>query len=156
MRWLVAVISVVVGCGGAARPAPPVPVGNVAPEPKVGDDDGVASRAPEPPEPVPTTAATAAPAGPNPPPAGCNAAAATKADVLDLDGDGQPDVHRYYGTDNGTLFVQCKLTDLDSDGKWDVARLFAPDGSVTTELYDLDFDGVPDKATHPSAGTGTP
>jgi len=85
---------------------------------------------------------------PNPAPVGCNAAAA-HADVLDLNNDGQPDVRRFFGTDNGQEFVQCKLSDLDGDGRWDVAKIYAPSGKVTTEMVDLDFDGVVDQVTHP-------
>lgn len=137
MRW--AVLSVIIGCAGAPprSAAPPAPVGNVAPA-QPAPADAVSAEA----------AATTPAVMSSPAPVGCNAAA-PHHDVLDVNADGQPDVQRFFGTDNGTDFVQCKLSDLNADGRWDVAKIFAPDGKVVTEMYDLDFDGVVDQVRHP-------
>jgi hypothetical protein len=68
-----------------------------------------------------------------------------KVTTVDLNGDGKPDVWKFYATvvENGANLevLTCKEVDLNFDGKKDAWLYYENSGNVANEEYDLDFDG---------------
>lgn len=75
--------------------------------------------------------------------------------TADLDGDGRPDVFKYYRSvddperpgQKKSVLVRQDI-DLNLDGKVDIWRYFGEDGLVVKEEWDADFDGVVDEVRH--------
>ena len=68
-----------------------------------------------------------------------------KITTVDLNGDGKPDVWKFYASvvENGASLevLTCKEVDLNADGKKDAWIYYENNGNVANEEYDLDFDG---------------
>ncbi len=68
-----------------------------------------------------------------------------KVTTVDLNGDGKPDVWKFYATvvENGANLevLTCKEVDLNMDGKKDAWLYYENNGNIANEEYDLDFDG---------------
>lgn len=114
---------VLTGCGGPNRTAPP------------------------PEAPAATARSTARAIG------GCGAPqSGEELRTTDVNGDGSPEVCKYYREvadperpgQTRTLLVRQDL-DLNWDGKVDITREFSPDGTVSKESWDADFDGRVDE-----------
>jgi len=84
----------------------------------------------------------------------------TEIEIYDLNGDGKPDVWKYYVIRGGDdvppeqrqrLLARHEL-DLDFDGRVDVRRYFNELGMVVREEMDLDFDGQVDAVDYYSDG----
>jgi hypothetical protein len=75
-----------------------------------------------------------------------------REETFDLDSDNRPDVWKLWATVNeaGTTreVLTCKQVDLDHNGKKDYVARFDDSGSLITEEYDFDFDGVFDARVH--------
>ena len=70
----------------------------------------------------------------------------------DVDGDGRPDLFKYYKEvddaerpgERKTVLVRQDI-DLNWDGRLDICRYFAANGKVDREEFDLDYDGKVDE-----------
>ena len=72
---------------------------------------------------------------------------------VDLDGDGQADIHNYYRTaEEGTRLLHRKEVDLNRDGRVDVTSFFTETGELEREEMDSDFDGNVDWIDHYQSG----
>ena len=71
----------------------------------------------------------------------------SSAEKIDLNGDGTPDVFKYFGRVDGNLVLLRKEIDLNIDGKIDVWRYYDASGSKTRDEMDMDFDGKVDSKT---------
>lgn len=72
------------------------------------------------------------------------------AETADLDNDGDPDVWTWFsvtkkkGAEDVRVLVK-KATDINGDGRVDFTEYFSPDGKLTKEENDLDYDQTIDK-----------
>ncbi len=68
--------------------------------------------------------------------------------AVDVDNDGEPDIHHVY---EGEREV-CARYDMNFDGAVDITRFFGPDGEITQEEHDFDFDGRIDQIAYFEGG----
>ncbi len=75
---------------------------------------------------------------------------------IDTNQDKKPDVIKLYttGTVNGAAvqILACKQVDLNGDSKYDIVYRYDNTGTLTTEEFDLDFDGKYDSMTFYQSG----
>lgn len=68
-----------------------------------------------------------------------------KADAVDVNGDGKPDIRRVYG---GSGREACRVTDLNRNGKPDLFQYFDAAGNLRRREADYDESGVVDAIEH--------
>jgi len=81
-----------------------------------------------------------------------------KVVAVDLNRDGQPDVHKHYAASTApgatSQFLACKRVDMDYDGREDYVVTYDERGTMASERFDLTFDGRFDAFKQYDATTG--
>lgn len=82
-------------------------------------------------------------------PPGMEPVAGEQVTTFDLSREGNPDAWKYTvkGPDGQERLVR-KEKDLNGDGKIDAWEKYGEDGTVSTLVYDFDFDGKPDSTLY--------
>ncbi|MBI4815722.1 MAG: hypothetical protein HY791_05680 [Deltaproteobacteria bacterium] len=75
--------------------------------------------------------------------------------TADVDGDGRPDMWKFYGDVGGKSQVTRQDLDLNWDGRVDVCRFFEVTGKAKREEADLDYDGKIDEVSDYTDGVVT-
>jgi hypothetical protein len=65
--------------------------------------------------------------------------------TVDVNGDGRPDVWKYYANIDGKEVLTCTQNDLNFDGQVDTSKHVGPKGQLLFDESDFDFDGKSDR-----------